>query len=398
MAFRTLDDLDPTGRRVLVRVDFNVPLDGRRVADDTRIRAHAPTIEELARKGARVILLAHLGRPKGVHDPAFSLAPVVPALVAALGRSVVFAESEGDLDASSRVAMLRPGDVMLLENLRMYPGEEANDPDFVERLARLGDAYVNDAFSVAHRAHASTEGIARALPAYAGRLMQTELEALERALGDPARPAMAVVGGAKVSTKIDLLENLAARVDCLAIAGGMANTFLAAEGRPVGRSLCEPGLVAKAREIAAAARSGGCEVLLPSDIVVARELAADAPHEILPAGGCPDDAMILDAGPATVAALADRFAAMRTLVWNGPLGAFETPPFDAATTAAARRAAELTREGRLLSVAGGGDTVAALNAAGAADGFSYVSNAGGAFLEWLEGRRLPGVAALEAAA
>lgn len=397
MAFRTLDELDPSGKRVLVRIDLNVPLSGKRVTDDTRIRAHVPTIEELARKRARVVLLAHLGRPKGRHDPEFSLAPVVPALVGALERSVMFAESEGEFEAASRVEMLRPGDVMLLENLRMYPGEEANDPDFVRRLAAFGDIYVNDAFSVAHRAHASTEGIARVLPAYAGRQMQAELEALERALTSPERPVVAVVGGAKVSTKLDLLANLTAKVDCLAIGGGMANTFLAAEGLPVGRSLCELDLLDKAREIKAAAAAQGCEILLPSDVVVARAFEANAENEVVPADACPADAMILDAGPQAVEALAERLEAARTVVWNGPLGAFEIPPFDRATVAAARRVADLTRAGRLLSVAGGGDTVAALNAAGAAGDFSYVSTAGGAFLEWLEGRELPGVVALEAA-
>ncbi|MEO1601106.1 MAG: phosphoglycerate kinase [Pseudomonadota bacterium] len=387
MAFRTLDSLDAAGKRVLLRVDLNVPMEAGRVTDTTRLDAVAPTVRELAEAGARVVLLSHFGRPKGKVVPELSLEQIVPALEAALGRPVAFAEtSDGMAD----------GAVRLLENLRMDPGEEANDPAFVARLAALGDVYVNDAFSCAHRAHASTEGIAHALPAYAGRLMEAELAALARALEAPERPVVAVVGGAKVSTKLDLLGNLVEKVDVLAIGGGMANTFLAAQGIAIGRSLAEHDLADTARAILTKADTAGCEILLPSDIVVAREFAAHAPHETLAATACPEDAMILDAGPETVAALTARLQAAKTVVWNGPLGAFELQPFDAATVAAARAVADLTRSGHLTSVAGGGDTVAALNAAGVAGAFSYVSTAGGAFLEWMEGKTLPGVAALSA--
>ncbi|MEM9144727.1 MAG: phosphoglycerate kinase [Pseudomonadota bacterium] len=392
MGFRTLDDLDAAGKRVLVRVDLNVPLADGTVTDATRLTAVAPTVQALAEAGAKVVLLAHLGRPKGKPDPALSLSQIVPALETALGRPVTFAPAGAEADAVDAMA---DGAVLLLENLRMDPGEEANDPAFVARLAALGEAYVNDAFSCAHRAHASTEGLARALPAYAGRLMEAELSALAKALGAPERPVVAVVGGAKVSTKLDLLGNLVERVDALAIGGGMANTFLAAQGLGVGRSLCEHDLAETARTILGRAEAAGCAVLLPSDIVVAEAFAAHAPHQILPATNCPDDAMILDAGPETVAALTARLEQARTVVWNGPLGAFEIPPFDAATVAAAKAVAARTRAGSLLSVAGGGDTVAALNTAGVASEFSYVSTAGGAFLEWLEGKTLPGVAALE---
>ncbi|MEO0994960.1 MAG: phosphoglycerate kinase [Pseudomonadota bacterium] len=387
MAFRTLDSLDAAGKRVLLRVDLNVPMEAGRVTDTTRLDAVAPTVRELAEAGARVVLLSHFGRPKGKVVPELSLEQIVPALEAALGRPVAFAEtSDGMAD----------GAVRLLENLRMDPGEEANDPAFVARLAALGDVYVNDAFSCAHRAHASTEGIAHALPAYAGRLMEAELAALARALEAPERPVVAVVGGAKVSTKLDLLGNLVEKVDVLAIGGGMANTFLAAQGIAIGRSLAEHDLADTARAILTKADTAGCEILLPSDIVVAREFAAHAPHETLAATACPEDAMILDAGPETVAALTARLQTAKTVVWNGPLGAFELQPFDAATVAAARAVADLTRSGHLTSVAGGGDTVAALNAAGVAGAFSYVSTAGGAFLEWMEGKTLPGVAALSA--
>lgn len=392
MGFRTLDDLDAAGKRVLVRVDLNVPLADGTVTDATRLTAVAPTVQALAEAGAKVVLLAHLGRPKGKPDPALSLSQIVPALETALGWPVTFAPAGAEADAVDAMA---DGAVLLLENLRMEPGEEANDPAFVARLAALGEAYVNDAFSCAHRAHASTEGLARALPAYAGRLMEAELSALAKALGAPERPVVAVVGGAKVSTKLDLLGNLVERVDALAIGGGMANTFLAAQGLGVGRSLCEHDLAETARTILGRAEAAGCAVLLPSDIVVAEAFAAHAPHQILPATNCPDDAMILDAGPETVAALTARLEQARTVVWNGPLGAFEIPPFDAATVAAAKAVAARTRAGSLLSVAGGGDTVAALNTAGVASEFSYVSTAGGAFLEWLEGKTLPGVAALE---
>ncbi|MEO0621424.1 MAG: phosphoglycerate kinase [Pseudomonadota bacterium] len=387
MAFRTLDTLDAAGKRVLLRVDLNVPMEAGRVTDTTRLDAVAPTVRELAEAGARVVLLSHFGRPKGKVVPELSLEQIVPALETALGRPVTFAETtDGMAD----------GAVRLLENLRMDPGEEANDPAFVARLAALGDVYVNDAFSCAHRAHASTEGIAHALPAYAGRLMEAELAALARALEAPERPVVAVVGGAKVSTKLDLLGNLVEKVDVLAIGGGMANTFLAAQGIAIGRSLAEHDLADTARAILTKADTAGCEILLPSDIVVAREFAAHAPHETLAATACPEDAMILDAGPETVAALTARLQTAKTVVWNGPLGAFELQPFDAATVAAARAVADLTRSGHLTSVAGGGDTVAALNAAGVAGAFSYVSTAGGAFLEWMEGKTLPGVAALSA--
>ncbi len=390
MAWKTLDDMDLAGKRVLVRVDINVPVENGVVTDATRIERIVPTVRDILAKGGKPILLAHFDRPKGKVVPEMSLRQVVGALDAALGQSVTFVDG-GYGDA---VAAMAAGDVMLLENLRFNPGEEKNDPAFAARLASLGDVYCNDAFSAAHRAHASTEALAHLLPACAGRLMAEELGALEKALGTPDRPVMAVVGGAKVSTKLDLLGNLVTKVDHLVIGGGMANTFLAAQGINVGKSLCEHDLADTAREILAKAQAAGCEVILPRDIVVAREFKAGAAHEVLPPDACPADAMILDAGPATVAYIAQVMERAKTLVWNGPLGAFEIAPFDTATVAAARQAADLTRAGRLVSVAGGGDTVAALNAAGAADDFSYVSTAGGAFLEWMEGKTLPGVAAL----
>ncbi len=394
MGFRTLDDIDLAGKVALVRVDLNVPVEDGRVTDSTRIARIVPTVEAILQKGGRPVLLAHFDRPKGKVVPEMSLRVVLPALEAALGRPVAFAEDCIGLPAKRAVAELAEGGVLLLENTRFHAGEEANDPAFAAALAALGEVYVNDAFSAAHRAHASTEGLARLLPACAGRLMEAELRALDAALGNPARPVVAVVGGAKVSTKLDLLGNLVARVDHLVIGGGMANTFLFAQGFEVGRSLAERDLAGTARGILESAAAAGCSVLLPQDAVVARELKAGAPCETVPATACPPDAMILDVGPATVAAAAKVLEGARTLVWNGPLGAFETPPFDAATLALARRAADLTAAGRLLSVAGGGDTVAALNAAGVADRFSYVSTAGGAFLEWMEGKVLPGVAAL----
>jgi len=394
MAFRTLDDLDLAGRRVLVRVDINVPVRDGQVSDATRIRAIVPTVEDILARGGKAILLAHFGRPKGRVVPELSLRVTLPALSEALGREVRFAEDCCGAPAIEAIAAMRDGDVLLLENTRFHPCEEKNRDAFAEEMAALGDVYVNDAFSAAHRAHVSTEGIARRLPSAMGRQMQKEIEALERALGDPARPVIAVVGGAKVSTKLDLLSNLMRRVDTLVIGGAMANTFLAAKGLAVGRSLIEADLTGTAREIMGRAAAAGCEIVLPRDLVVARELAANVVHEVVAADACPDDMMILDAGPETVADLAQRFARARTLVWNGPLGAFETPPFDAATVSAARAAADLSDAGRLLSVAGGGDTVAALNAAGVAERFGYVSTAGGAFLEWLEGKTLPGVAAL----
>ncbi|HWT13697.1 MAG TPA: phosphoglycerate kinase [Allosphingosinicella sp.] len=391
-SFRTLDEIgDVAGRRVLVRVDLNVPMANGEVSDDTRLRATLPTVTELADKGAIVLLLAHFGRPKAP-SAEFSLAPVAAAYQAVLGRPVRYVDWEGGEEA---VAALRPGDVAVLENSRFFGGEERNDPAVADRFARLGDLYVNDAFSAAHRAHASTEGLARRLPAYAGRAMEAELEALAKALGDPERPVAAVVGGAKVSTKLDVLRNLVARVDHLIIGGGMANTFLAARGVAVGRSLAEHDLATTALAILDSAERAGCTVHLPYDVVVASEFAPNPAslrtcnvHEVAA------DEMILDIGPAAVEALGDVLKTCRTLVWNGPLGAFETPPFDAATVALARTAAALTQEGGLVSVAGGGDTVAALNQAGVAADFTFVSTAGGAFLEWMEGKALPGVQAL----
>ena len=392
-SFPTLDDLgDVTGKRVLVRVDLNVPMQEGKVSDDTRFRATLPTVTELADKGAIVLLLAHFGRPKAP-SPDLSLALVTKPYEQVLGRPVRYIDWEVDQES---VATLQPGDVAILENTRFFGGEEKNDPAVVDRFAALGDLYVNDAFSAAHRAHASTEGLAHRLPAYAGRAMEAELNALEKALGNPERPVAAVVGGAKVSTKLEVLRHLVAKVDHLIIGGGMANTFLAARGVNVGKSLCEHDLTGTAEEILDAADKANCTVHLPYDVVVATEFAANPPslrtcnvHEVA------DDEMILDVGPAAVEALADALKTCRTLVWNGPLGAFETPPFDAATVALARTAAALTQEGSLVSVAGGGDTVAALNHAGVADDFTFVSTAGGAFLEWMEGKDLPGVKALE---
>ena len=395
MVWKTLDDMDLAGRAVLTRVDINVPIEAGEVTDATRIERIAPTIRDILAKDGRPVLLAHFDRPKGKVVPEMSLRVTLPALEKALGRPVAFAEDcVGDV-AARAVATLPAGGVLLLENTRFHKGEEANDPAFAAELAALGDVYCNDAFSAAHRAHASTEGLARLLPSCAGRLMQAELEALEKALGTPERPVVAVVGGAKVSTKLELLGNLIDRVDTLVIGGGMANTFLAAKGIDVGKSLCEHDLADTARAIMGKAEGAGCAILLPADVVVAREFKAGAAHEVVPADACPPDAMILDAGPRATAAITEVFASSRTLVWNGPLGAFEIAPFNAATDAAARRAAELTRAGRLLSVAGGGDTVAALNASGSAEAFTYVSTAGGAFLEWMEGKTLPGVAALD---
>jgi phosphoglycerate kinase len=396
-AFRTLDDIgDVTGRRVLVRVDLNVPMADGKVTDATRIERVAPTITELAEKGARVILLAHFGRPKGAPTPEFSLQPIAAATGAVLGRPVGFAaDCVGDV-AEDAVAAMRDGDILLLENTRFHKGEEKNDPEFAGALAKNGDLYVNDAFSAAHRAHASTEGLARLLPAFAGRTMQAELAALEAGLGNPKRPVVAIVGGAKVSTKIDLLSNLVGKVDALVIGGGMANTFLAARGVDVGKSLCEHDLAETAREIADKARQAGCEIVLPVDGVVAREFKAGAENRTLPVGEVPPDGMILDVGPQSIATVNGWIDRAATLVWNGPLGAFEIEPFDRATVAVAIHAAGRTRTGDLVSVAGGGDTVAALNHAGVADDFTYVSTAGGAFLEWMEGKPLPGVDVLRA--
>ncbi|MEM9434911.1 MAG: phosphoglycerate kinase [Pseudomonadota bacterium] len=390
MAWKTLDDLNWMGKRVLVRVDINVPVENGVVTDATRIERIVPTIKDIQNAGGRVILLAHFGRPKGQVVPEMSLRVVVPALEAALGQNVTFVDS-GYGDAA---AQMTRDDILLLENLRFDPGEEKNDTGLAQRLASIGHAYVNDAFSAAHRAHSSTEALAHLLPSCAGRLMAAELGALEDALGHPKRPLAAVVGGAKVSTKLDLLSNLVEKTDHLVIGGGMANTFMAAQGIAIGTSLAERDMTATAQEILTKAQALGCAIHLPKDIVVAREFKSGAAHEVLPLHACPEDAMILDAGPETVQALQGVFETCQTLIWNGPLGAFEIPPFDAATNAAATAAAELTRAGKLISVAGGGDTVAALNAAGAADAFTYISTAGGAFLEWMEGKTLPGVKAL----
>lgn len=397
MTWKTLDDLDMAGKVVLVRVDINVPVEDGRVTDATRIERIVPTVTDILKAGGKPVLMAHFDRPKGKVVPGMSLKVTIPALEKALGHGVIFAEDCIGLPAKQAVAAMSQGDILLLENTRFHEGEEKNDPMMAASLAALGDIYVNDAFSAAHRAHASTEGIARLLPCAAGRLMEAELKALEAALGDPERPAVAVVGGAKVSTKLDLLGNLVGRVDYLVIGGGMANTFLAAQGVDVGKSLAEHDMTGTAREIMEKAERAGCAIILPSDLVVAREFKAGAESQTVPDDRCPEDAMILDAGPETVARIGKVFEACRTLIWNGPLGAFEIPPFDAATNAAARKAAELTEAGELVSVAGGGDTVSALNSAGVADKFSYISTAGGAFLEWMEGKTLPGVAALEAA-
>ncbi|MEQ8252655.1 MAG: phosphoglycerate kinase [Oceanibaculum nanhaiense] len=393
--FKTIDDLAVAGKRVLVRADLNVPMQDGKVSDATRIERLAPTLLELADKGARVIVLSHFGRPKGKADAAYSLRPLVGPLSAALGgRPVVFAGDCVGEAAKTVVDGLQDGGIALLENTRFHEGEEKNDPALAQAMADLGDFYVNDAFSAAHRAHASTEGIARLLPSAAGRLMQQELEALEKALTSPQRPVMAVVGGAKVSSKLDLLGNLVARVDKLAIGGGMANTFLFAKGVEVGKSLCERDLADTAREILAKAEAAKCKILLQTDAVVADALAEGAKTAVVGIDAVPADRMILDIGPKTAEAWQTEMAECRTLVWNGPVGAFETAPFDAGTVALARAAAKLTEAGTLLSVAGGGDTVAALNHAGVEETFSYVSSAGGAFLEWLEGKTLPGVAAL----
>ncbi|NAZ35506.1 phosphoglycerate kinase [Rubellimicrobium sp. CFH 75288] len=394
MAPRTLSDMDLDGRRVLTRVDLNVPVEGGRVTDTTRIERVVPTIRAILEAGGKPVLLAHFGRPKGRRDEAQSLRQVVPALEEALGRPVAFAPDCVGPEAEAAVAAMQPGDVLLLENTRFHAGEEANDPAFADALARLGDVYCNDAFSAAHRAHASTEGLAHRLPACAGLLMAEELSALDRALGNPERPVVAIVGGSKVSTKIDLLMNLVGRVQHLVIGGGMANTFLHAQGAQVGRSLHEPDLADTARAILRRAEEAGCEIVLPRDVVTARALRPGEPEQIHAAHDCPPDQMILDIGPQTVSTIDTVLHRCRTLIWNGPVGAFETKPFDAGTHALALKAAELTRKGALVSVAGGGDTVAALNEVGVAGDFTYVSTAGGAFLEWMEGKVLPGVAAL----
>ena len=395
MGWKTLDDLDLNGKVVLTRVDINVPVDGTHVTDATRIERIVPTIRDILAKGGKPVLLAHFGRPKGNVVPEMSLSVTLPALVSALGTEVKFAADCIGLSAKQAVSNLASGQVLLLENTRFHAEEEKNDSRFAAALAALGDIYCNDAFSAAHRAHASTEGIAHLLPSCAGRLMQAELSALEAALGEPDRPVVAVVGGAKVSTKLELLGNLVDKVDNLVIGGGMANTFLAAQEISVGKSLAEHDMTTTAQEIMTKAKATGCNIILPSDIVVATEFAAGADNRTVPADQCPDDRMILDAGPQTVATISNVFDNCKTLIWNGPLGAFEIPPFDTATNAAATKAADLTKSGQLTSVAGGGDTVAALNTANAADAFTYISTAGGAFLEWMEGKTLPGVAALE---
>ncbi|WP_293806079.1 phosphoglycerate kinase [uncultured Bosea sp.] len=392
-AFRTLDDADLSAKRVLVRVDLNVPMEDGKVSDTTRIDRILPTIREIADKGGKVVLLAHFGRPKG-RDDKNSLRQVVPALTQALGRPVTFVDDCIGDDVAKALTAAKNGDVLLLENTRFHAGDEKNDPEFVRALAANGDLYVNDAFSAAHRAHASTEGLAHVLPAYAGRTMQAELEALSAGLDNPARPVMAIVGGAKVSTKLDLLGNLVRKVDVLAIGGGMANTFLAARGVDVGKSLCEHDLVGTAREIEEKAKAAGCEILLPIDALVAREFKAHPSYRVVPVGEVEADEMILDAGPLSIAEVVLHLEKVRTLVWNGPFGAFELPPFDTATVAVAKAAAKRVKAGGLVAVAGGGDTVAAMNHAGVADDLSYVSTAGGAFLEWMEGKALPGVEAL----
>lgn len=395
MPFKTLDDIvDLKGKRALVRVDLNVPMADGVVTDSTRLERIAPTIAELSRRSAKVILMAHFGRPKGEKVAEMSLRPVARALEEVLDQRVDFADDCIGDEAASEVGEMVDGDILLLENTRFYAGEEANDLDFARKLAANGDLYVNDAFSAAHRAHASTEGLAQLLPAYAGRTMEAELTALEKGLGNPQKPVLAVVGGAKVSTKIDLLQNLVKRVDMLVIGGGMANTFLAAQGIDVGKSLCEHDLADTARAIMTEAEKSDCEIILPVDAVVAREFKAGADNETVAVDAIPTDAMMLDVGEASIAKVTDAIGRARTLVWNGPLGAFEIEPFDKATVAAARYAAHQTSEGKLVSVAGGGDTVAALNHAGVSSQFSYVSTAGGAFLEWMEGKVLPGVAAL----
>jgi phosphoglycerate kinase len=392
--FRTLDQADVRGKRVLVRVDLNVPVENGKITDRTRVERVAPTIREIADKGGKVILLSHFGRPKRA-DPTQSLKLVVPALADVLDRPVAFVEDCVGERAAAAVNAMKPGDILCLENTRFHPGEERNDPAFVAQLAELGDVFVNDAFSAAHRAHASVEGIARRLPSYAGRSMQDELEALTNVLHTPMRPLAAIVGGAKISTKLDLLGNLLANVDILIIGGGMANTFLAARGHSVGKSLCEHDLLPTARDILDKAAAKGREIVLPVDAVVAKTFAANAPSRVIAVDAVAEDEMILDIGPRSIEHVCSVLARVKTLVWNGPFGAFELEPFDIGTVEIAEAAAELTAAGKIVTVAGGGDTVAALNAAGVADRFTYVSTAGGAFLEWLEGKTLPGVEVLK---
>ena len=394
-AFKSIAQAEVAGKRVLVRADLNVPMKDGQVTDATRIERLVPTIKDLTRRGAKVVVLSHFDRPKGKRVPSMSLAPLAPVLGKLLGQDVAFADDCIGASAKAVVDALKPGQVALLENLRYHAGEETNDPAFARQLAELGDLYVDDAFSTAHRAHASTEGVARLLPAYAGESMRAELEALDKALGHPERPVMGIVGGSKVSTKLDLLRHLVTKLDKLAIGGGMANTFLYAQGHEVGASYAEKELAETAREIIRLAGRNNCKLFLPLDIVVAEKLAAGSPARVRSLGAVDEDERILDAGPETVERLCRAISNSRTLIWNGPLGVFEIPPFDKGTVQAARHAAERVREGRLVAVAGGGDTVAALNAAGVTQDFSYVSTAGGAFLEWMEGKELPGVAALK---
>ncbi|MFC4165803.1 phosphoglycerate kinase [Teichococcus aestuarii] len=393
--FRTLDQLDPAGKRVLLRADLNLPVRDGQITDRTRIERLSPTIRELAEKGARVIVCSHFDRPKGKRVPEMSLKPMAEALAGSLGRPVAFADDCIGPVAEAAVAALKDGEVLVLENTRYHAGEEKNDPAMAEALAKLGDVFVNDAFSAAHRAHASTEGVAHRLPSYAGRLMQAELEALDAALGTPARPVVAIVGGAKVSTKLDLLGNLSRKVDVLVIGGAMANTFLAAKGMSMGKSLQEAEMHETALRILDEAKAANCEVLLPEDLVVAEAFAANAPHRTVAADKVPEGMMALDVGPGTVAAVESRLKRASTLVWNGPFGAFEIPPFDTATVQVAQMAAGLTTSAGLKTIGGGGDTVSALRHAGVAERMTYVSSAGGAFLEWLEGKTLPGVAVLQ---
>lgn len=394
--FKTLDDVDVAGKRVLVRVDLNVPMDSGRVTDTTRISRILPTINEISDKGGKVILLAHFGRPKGTVNPEMSLEPIVGTLSKILEKPVSFAKNCIGPEAETAINAMGNGDILLLENTRFHPGEEKSDPDFVASLAANGDIFVSDAFSASHRAHASTVGLAQHMQAVAGRTLQSELQALEAGLGDPKAPVMALVGGAKVSSKLDLLGNLVAKVDCLVIGGGMANTFLAAQGINVEKSLCEHDLADTALAILAKAKTENCEIILPVDAVVAWEFSANVKHETVAVDAVPADSMILDAGPKTLANIIEWIEKANTLVWNGPLGAFELTPFDHATVEAAKAAAAQTVAGNLISVAGGGDTVAALNQAGVSDDFTYISTAGGAFLEWMEGKELPGVAVLKA--
>ncbi|MBU1375428.1 MAG: phosphoglycerate kinase [Alphaproteobacteria bacterium] len=394
MAFRTLDDAELQGRRALVRVDLNVPMEDGQVTDDTRLQAAKPTVDKLRAGGAKVILLAHFDRPKGKVVPSMSLQPIVEPLAKVLGVPVAFAEDCIGQKAREAVNAMQPGDVLLLENVRFHAGEEANDLKFADALAANGDLFVNDAFSAAHRAHASTVGLARRLPAYAGEQMRLELDALDAALGRPQRPVLGIVGGSKVSTKLDLLRNLVTKLDKLAIGGGMANTFLYAQGHDVGASYCEKDLAETARDIIRLAGQNNCKLFLPLDIVVAEKLAPGAPARVRDVGSIDEHERILDAGPETVERLCRAMDNSKTLIWNGPLGVFEMPPFDKGTMKAAHHAAELAKAGKLVAVAGGGDTVAALNAAGVSQDFTFVSTAGGAFLEWMEGKELPGVAAL----